>query len=242
MFTIIKENKDFFSNLIKKYDLFFFFLIFQLDEELILPRTQVDNLETTFYSEIIDFALEYYDTKSNILKIINEINECQNKDDFNNKIEPIYELIKKKIDDDYQNQKDPISVKSNYKQLSNHIMKELFIYNRFWSKKEFFFENKDKDLNLKLKYKQLSYFTQNFQQPLLYPILEIDKYLPLFSKFEKKNIFKHELKEIVNYNFDFKNNKINELVCEPLKNEAIKIDCCLVKKIYHVKGELKKIK
>ena len=117
-------------------------------------------------------------------------------------------------------------------------MKELFIYNRFWSKKEFFFENKDKDLNLKLKYKQLSYFTQNFQQPLLYPILEIDKYLPSFSKFEKKNIFKHELKEIVNYNFDFKNNKINKLVCEPLKNEVIKVDCCLVKKIYHVKGEL----
>jgi hypothetical protein len=117
-------------------------------------------------------------------------------------------------------------------------MKELFIYNRFWSHKEFFFEDKDKDLNLKLKYKQLSYFTRNFQQPLLYPILEMDKYYPLFSRFEKKYLFKHELEEIVNYNFDFKNHKINKLVCKPLEEEANKIDCCLVKKIYHVKGEL----
>ena len=238
MFTIIKSNKDFFSELIEKYDLYFLFLIFQLDEELILPKTKMVDLETTFYSELIDSAIEYYGIEYNILNIVNEINECQNKSDFINKIKPIYQIIKKRIDNDYQNVKEPLFVQLNYKQLSNHLMKELFIYNRFWSKKEFFFEDKNKDLNLKLKYKQLSYFTQNFQQPLLYPILEMDKYFPSFSNFDKKYLFKHKLKEIVNYNFDFKNNDINKLVCQPLEKEANRIDCCLVKKIYHVKGEL----
>ena len=238
MFIIIKKNKEFFSSYIKKYDLYFLFLIFQLDTELILPGTQNDNLETIFYSELIDSVNDYYNAESKIEYKLNKIKDCKNKEDFNNEIKPIIDIIIKKIVHDYLNQKNPLFVKTNYRQLSNHIMKELFIYNRFWSHKEFFFEDKDKDLNLKLKYKQLSYFTRNFQQPLLYPILEMDKYYPLFSRFEKKYLFKHELEEIVNYNFDFKNNKINKLVCKPLEEEANKIDCCLVKKIYHVKGEL----
>ena len=54
MFTIIKSNKDFFSELIEKYDLYFLFLIFQLDEELILPKTKMVDLETTFYSELLN--------------------------------------------------------------------------------------------------------------------------------------------------------------------------------------------
>ena len=68
-------------------------------------------------------------------------------------------------------------MKSSYQQLYRSIMKELFIYNRLWSKKEFFFSDDNK---YKIKYKQLSYYTQSFQQPLLYPILEFKEYLPQF--------------------------------------------------------------
>ena len=123
-------------------------------------------------------------------------------------------------------------------------MKELFIYNRYWSKNEFFFKEnnniKTQDEKYKLKYKQLCYYTKNYQQPLLYPILEFNKYLPIFSKFKKEGLFRHKLEEIVNYNFDLEDNIILDVVggYNPLKKEEKIEKCCLVKKLYHVKGKL----
>jgi len=238
MFIIIKNNKDYFSNLIKKYDIYFLSLIIQFETELILPRTQIDNSEKEFYSDLIDFAIEHYRGRSDIIDILNKIKGSQNKEDCNKELNTLKNIISKKANEDYLSQKDPLFVKTYYHQLSNHIMKELFIYNRFWSKKEFFFEDGNKDLKLKLKYKQLSYFTQNFQQPLLYPILEMNKYFPMFSNFEKKYLFKHELKEIVNYDFNFKKKYFFKDISKILQDETNKVDCCLIKKIYHVKGEL----
>ena len=77
-------------------------------------------------------------------------------------------VIKEKLSNDFQEKKNPLFIKNTEKQLYKHIMKELFIYNRLWSRKNLFFKNESK---YKLKYKQLSYYTQNYQQPLLYPIL-----------------------------------------------------------------------
>ena len=45
--------------------------------------------------------------------------------------------------EDFSEIKYPLCVKTTYEQLYRHIMKELFIYNRFWSKKEFFFYYKN---------------------------------------------------------------------------------------------------
>ena len=91
-----------------------------------------------------------------------------------------------------------------------------------------------------MKYKQLSYYTQNFQQPLLYPILEIKEYLPSFSRFKTKNLFQHDLDETINYDFNFKENVLTTIINKnhPLKKEEDKINCCLVKKFYHVKGKI----
>ena len=84
-------------------------------------------------------------------------------------------------------------------------MKELFIYNRLWSVKEFFFHNDDPYFSkLKLKYKQISYYTKSFEQPYLYPLLEINEYIPDFNKYEKKHLFKHNFNEAVAYNFILK--------------------------------------
>ena len=116
-------------------------------------------------------------------------------------------------------------------------MKELFIYNRYWSKKEFFFENNYK---YKLKYKQLSYYTQSFQQTLLYPILQFKDYLPSFKHFKTNKLFSHSPEETVNYNFDLGENLITKLLDKnnPLNSEQNKIKCCLVKTTYHIKGEI----
>ena len=131
----------------------------------------------------------------------------------------------------------PLFITTTYQQLYKTLTKELFIYNRYWSKKEFFFENFGK---YKLKYKQLTYFTQSFQQPILYPILDFNEYLPSFSKFHEKNLFRHKSEETVNYNFDFKSNIITDLITKnnSLNSEQNRMKCCLVKKIYHVEGEM----
>ena len=91
-----------------------------------------------------------------------------------------------------------------------------------------------------MKYKQLSYYTRNYQQPILYPILQYDKYIPdITIKRDIKNIpynnsiYNHNKEEIVNYNFSL-NNKMEDIFNnEKSKN---KTRCCLVKKMYHVKG------
>ena len=131
-------------------------------------------------------------------------------------------------------------------------MKELFIYNRLWSIKEFFFSNDYNDnkkenesfTKLKMKYKQISYYTKNLQQPLLYPILEINEYIPNFTNFDKKNLFKHDYKETVVYDFNLKESKVLDYVDNymikkgPFNQDKNKVQCCLIKKDYHVKGEL----
>ena len=142
--------------------------------------------------------------------------------------------------------KTPLLIKSTFSQLFRNIMKNLFIYNRYWSNKNLFFKNEDKNIEIKtkeqLKYKQLSNYTKNFQQPLLFPILEFEGYCPKFSNFDKKKLFKPDFKKAANYDFEFSDNAISEIVRknDPLNNTEPenRVNCCLVKKTYHVKGEM----
>ena len=134
-------------------------------------------------------------------------------------------------------------------QLYRHLMKSLFIYNRLWSRKYLFFKkdfddkknNNNKDFEI--KYKRINYYTVNFQQPLIYPVLEIENYYPEFSKFKSDNLYKNKNDEILNYDFSldkFKDNLHFSKAKEHFDNK-IRIStakCCLVKKMYHIKGEL----
>ena len=140
--------------------------------------------------------------------------------------------------------------KSN-NQLYRHIMKQLFIYQRLWSKQYLFFQNvydchKNKENKaLKIKYKRINYYTANFQQPLMYPILEINNYYPNFKKFNLKNLYKNPDDKILNYDFsieNFKNNLNDSFVEKYLDNNNIfndTVNCCLIKKMYHIKGRMR---
>ena len=132
-------------------------------------------------------------------------------------------------------------------QLYRNIMKKLFIYQRLWSRQYLFFQNaydcykNNENRNMKIKYKRINYYTKNFQQPLIYPILEINNYYPHFKKFELKNLYKNTEDKILNYDFSidkFKNNLNQSIVDNYLDNNNFcdTINCCLVKKMYHVKG------
>ena len=137
-------------------------------------------------------------------------------------------------------------------QLYRNIMKQMFIYNRLWSKQYLFFKNVNNcfinkiDNNLKVKFKRLNYYAKNFQQPLIYPVLEINNYYPEFKNLKKsniKNLYKKPEDELLNYDFsldDFNILNENFLVKYIDKNEIVEgINCCLIKKMYHVKGKIK---
>ena len=122
-------------------------------------------------------------------------------------------------------------------------MKELFVFNGNWSKKELFYNIFKYENTISIKYKQINYYTKNFQQPFIYPILEMDKYYPNFTHFEKKNLFKNPNEKYLNYNFCLSdNNIIINLIKYYMSIHENKNDefekCCLVKKIYHVKGKI----
>ena len=92
----------------------------------------------------------------------NENHELENK---------IKECINKIYSDKKINNNDNLNIigKTN-NQLYRNTIKELFVYNRLWSKQYLYFKNvndcyKNGKKNLKIKYKRINYYPANFQQP-----------------------------------------------------------------------------
>ena len=138
------------------------------------------------------------------------------------------------------------------------IMKELFSFNRFWSKEKLFYNSLEKKLN-KLKYKNINYYTRNFQRPIVYPFLDYKYRYPQFSKFQitddfynnnRKENNEEKIQKIEDdYNFNLDCPEFDEIVKKYnieifksiKKNTQSYIEIfnvCLVKQIYHVKGTL----
>ena len=133
-----------------------------------------------------------------------------------------------------------------FQQLYKSIMKNLFVFNKLWSKKKYFFNKRDDIVKniYKVKYKQNNHNTKNFQRPIIYPILEPKKYYPKFKKFSVDKLYKNKNDKILNYNFDFfeLNNPIINIINKYLTNfknkKIISLKCCLIQKLYHIKGNL----
>ena len=137
----------------------------------------------------------------------------------------------------------------------HHLMKELFIFNRLWSNQKLFYNNSiEKMKNSKLKYKNINYYTSNYQRPILYPFLDYKYRFPKFTTFKKdKNFFRKEDLED-DYNFDLDCPKLEEIIYKYNKNIIEKIsqnknnenikkwNICLIKQEYHIPGLLFVIK
>ena len=238
---------------IQRYDLFAFILILQLPPELIIRGYLTpDEKSNNFITKLMQKSVLIYNNEDDDFDLFfNGLFNAMNEDEFYSEHvnkRKIFAKLEKDLT--YSNS---LLFECSYQQLYRHLMKELFIYNRLWSVKEFFFSNEYNDNNktlneyfykLKLKYKQISYYTKSLEQPILYPILEINEYLPSFSKFDKNKLFKHDFNETVNYDFNLKESKILQYIEEyfnkkgPFCKEKNKVQCCLVKKGYHVKGEM----
>ena len=218
-------------------------------------------LNTINYAKIQQLFLNYIFNQQNS-KNSNHYNDknvefiISNFKDYINNIKFIYEIfpfLKKKEDKFISENLLTMNELIDYHGQYHHTMKELFIFNRIWSDQTLFFKDSLQEIkNSKIKYKIINYYTRNFQRPILYPYLDYKKHYPEFSKFEIKEeneFYKDHLENKDNYNFDIEcTDKLDKLlekydkekIKEIEKNGVINLfeNICLVKRGYHVKGNL----
>ena len=225
-----------------KYWNFYFYLLNKIE---IFKEKMFSKDEKEFYKYITlnDKNKIFFEIFMDFLIYINKKGEIE-ENTFQKKIINVYF----ELDSDKKNNINLFGKTNN--QLYRSIMKQLFIYNRLWSKQYLFFKEANlchKNTNVinhfKIKYKRINYYTSNFQQPLLFPILEIKNYYPNFNKFKKENLYKKVDDKILNYNFSldrFENNLNETFVKKYLdnNNNIQPINCCLVKKMYHIRGNI----
>ena len=84
----------------------------------------------------------------------------------------------------------------------HNLMKNLFIFNKFWSDKKIFFNEKKREKYL--KYKSINYYTKNYQRPFLSPDLDYKYSYPNFTNFNitKDFYIAEENKDDYNFNLD----------------------------------------
>ena len=255
---------------LKKYLIFILYLTFQIDSEIIpeeiitLINENNENDENKINDNNNDFNqiklfISNYKLNSIIKSFIAFYKEYSGEKIIDKMNENNNNIIN--FDDKKEIEKILLNNKYNLNQLYRHYIKELFIYNRYWSNRELFFGNKK---NNKLKYKQLTYYTRNYQQPVLYPILEFDRNYPKFSNYTdnmfinkndennkinendenneiNENDENNEKNEMINYNFNLEENDLSNEINKILSNKDNKNNfqqCCLIKKLYHVKGKV----
>jgi len=131
----------------------------------------------------------------------------------------------------------------------HHLIKELFIFNRLWSNQKLFYNDHfDTQSKSNLKYKNINYYTRNFQRPIIYPVLDYKYRYPIFSKFRIKenNSFytNKEMEDDYNFNLEIPEidnltKKLNKEVIDEIEiSEKYIYNVCLIKQEYHVKGKI----
>jgi len=230
LFSVKKKKKRF-----KKSICFAYYLLLNLNLELSLDLSIYEKDKSIYY--YLDLLLMIYYNQKNYYSanIKSEIEDFINKRDH-------------KEDTDLSFFRKP---NHDLNQIYKQYMKKLFSFNNFWSKKDIFFPKKYNNKNSnellisnQIKYKQLNYYTKNFQLPFCYPIFEYKKYYPNFKKY-KGNLFKENQKQILEYDFELDINEKANIIIDILfskskKNNTTIISerCCHVKNTHHVKGEL----
>ena len=217
----------------KKYACFIFYLILDLNFELTVTE---NDLKIEKNSENI----------SDLLSPLIMIYHNQQNAFFANIKEELQSFIDSFDEKDKENLKLLEKPKKAINQIYTQYMKKLFIFNNFWSKRNVFYPKRYNNNNNKsydIKYKQINYYTKNFQLPFLSPILEYKKYYPNFSKY-KGQLFKEKYNKILEYDFKLENNEKVKSIYEILflrnkqNNTHIYEKCCLVKNTHHVNGIL----
>ena len=178
----------------------FYTLFLSLKEAFVINENdeqKIKNEKNELKNKFKEYLKEFPEHKSLILEILNETKEI-------NFIKKEEKIINEFVD---------------YNRQYRRLMKELFMFNRPWSDTKLFFTKKKK----LLKFKNINYYTNNFQRPIIYPILDYQKQYPKFAYFKIDNNFYLE-EENINININNNNieNKEKENIYE--KEEEYNLD------------------
>ncbi len=130
--------------------------------------------------------------------------------------------------------------------LYKSMKKKLFQWRGFWSDKKIYYND-----NNKLRFKFFNHYTSYFARPILIPILDIDYYLPTFTKFNPRNLFlsnENNLNYLISLDIDKilgkgcvgikeENNTINKLKDNYLSKIYKNVDQ-KIKNIYQLTNEI----
>ena len=230
LFSSKKKKKAF-----KKYACFIFYFILDLNFELTVTENDFkEERNSENISDLLAPLIMIYHNQQNPF--------------FTNIKEELQSFLDSLDEKDMRNLNLLEKPKKAINQLYTQYMKQLFIFNNCWSKKNVFYpkrynNNDNVNQSYNIKYKQINYYTKNFQLPFLSPILEYKKYYPHFSKY-KGQLFKEKNNKILEYDFKIEINekvkKIYEILFSTNNQNNINIfeKCCLVKNTHHVNGTL----
>ena len=194
---------------------------------LLLIRANATQVTKNIFQKVLNFYKEekyLFNVDNNIILFyFKNINNEKKKNNFNNMFEQknkrINMFIKKLIPNIFSEiKKSSISSYLEEKKRRNNfkkIKKSLFSWNGFWTDKALFLSHPEK-----LKYRIKNHFCKDMSKILLSPILDLNYYLPKFSKFNIANLFnKNDYKYYVNLDIDDILNVNEENKKENNKNE-----------------------
>ena len=117
-------------------------------------------------------------------------------------INPVYTQLTKSIKLDIKS----CQLEQQYKSHNYKKEKErLFSFKGIWSSNYFFYDKN----KFRLKYRLLNHLTEDYIRVLLTPIIDVDYYLPQFSKFDEKDLFRNissykQINKVTELSFDIK--------------------------------------
>ena len=226
--VLISKNKA--KRLLEKYGYFIYLLLLDINLDITISINLFEKeKELKDIYKCLDMLLMIYHNQKNsyFSNIKNEVEDFIKKSDIDQNEWNFLELPKK-----------------SFNQIYRQIMKHLFSFNNYWSKKTAFYPKRYKDEKRQvIKYKQINYYTKNFQFPYLYPILEFSNYNPDFKSFTGELFKDNERDIILEYDFKLEVDKKPDIILKVLmsnKNnkKSISEKCCLIKNTHHVYGNL----
>ena len=257
----IHDNKSISESMMQSNDLFgenefilksgIYLVISFINIKIICKISEHDFKNNKYYAIFLNSILAIFSDKAakiikmskEYIKLIKKINFIQEDIGFLRQLFPYTKINELFSENDFL-----MNELIDYHGQYHHLMKELFVFNGLWSNQKLYYNYSLKERkNSNIKYKNINYYTRNFQRPIIYPVLDYKNRYPEFSKFKIHNKFYMNEESQDFYNFDLNCPELDKLLedydqktfKEIEKNGKIKIfNVCLVKQLYHVKGKL----
>ena len=245
----IVEDKNFLNDNNYYLQFIIYMITTFLNSKLMLKVNNIECKSDSYYNKFLNFFENYFKKKYKINITDDYAQMIINFSFFPEQIKFLQQLFPFLKDENFLSPNELIMEELiDYHSQYHHLMKELFVFNRLWSNQKIFFNTSfDKIKKSKLKYKNINYYTRNFQRPIIYPVLDYKHRYPEFSNFTINNDFYIDEEDKDDYNFDLDCPEFDEFI-DKYDKEIYKIienngkintcEVCWVKQTHHVKGNL----